>query len=224
MSIFGTPEERKQRQQEQEAAIAEAKQKMKEKLLALWNRVRQLPAPIQAALIGILGIIIGNIMGRSTSAAQWRDAQNATAAQFHRDRLTQIYSDCMYYSFRLETALSTTKQIDWNSIKDDASQTLRAGNLLWAYLKKPQWEEMSQALTALQVHSIGYAYGIPSSNDRDQLRRAAGQIYYVAHMSYQYDGRIFERWKNLTDHEDEDEDKDKDNNTRKSSPSPTPVP
>ena len=163
MSIFGTPEERKRRQQEQDEAIARAK----EKLAALWSTFRHLPAPILVALIGVIGIMIGGIIARTTSEAQWRSAQSASAAQFHRDRLTQIYSDCMYYSFRLETALSGTKNPDWNTIKDDASQTLRAGNLLFAYLKKPQWDQMNSALSGLQIYSTTYAAGVLSDDARE---------------------------------------------------------
>jgi hypothetical protein len=216
MSIFGIPEERKRRQQEQEEALARAKQKM----AAFWSMIRDLPLPILAALIGVGGIIIGGIMARSASEAQWRSMQNVSAAQFHRDRLTQIYSDCMYYSFRLETALSGPKRPDWNSIKDDASQTLRAGNLLFAYLKKPQWDQMSDALSKLQTYSIGYTFELPSGDARDNLKKAAGEIYFIAHMSYQYDGRIFERWKSLTEYQAGNEDEDDD--TRKSSASPMP--
>jgi hypothetical protein len=159
-------------------------------------------------------------MARTTNEAQLRRAESASEAQFHRERLTQIYSDCMYYSFRLEAALSSTKQPDWNSIKDDVSQTLRAGNLLWAYLKKPQWDQMSSALPGLQIYSIGYAAGVPSGNDRDNLRKAAEEIYFVAHMSYQYDGRIFEQWKNLTEAQADSITK---TDTRESSRSPTTV-
>jgi hypothetical protein len=220
MSIFGTPEERKRRQQEQEEAIARTKQK----LAALWSTFRHLPGPILGALIGVGGIIIGGIMARSTNEAQWRSAQNASAAQFHRDRLTQIYSDCMYYSFRLETALAGTKPPDWNAIKDDVGQTLRAGNLLFAYLKKPEWNQMNGALSALQVYSLTYASGVLTDQARDNLRKAAGEIYTIASMSYRYDGRIFDRWKSLTEYQAENENEDDDDDdTRKSSPSPTPV-
>ena len=178
--IFGTPEERRLRRQKHEEESAKARAKLLEFLV----RIARIPAPVLAALIALLGIFIGNMLGRSEADAKW-----------HKDKLTQIYSDCLYYSFRVQAELAPNEPPEWNSIKDDVGQTIRAGNLLFAYLSGEKWDQMNDALSGLQVYSLSYASGHPSTDARDKLRKSAKEVYDVAHASYQYDSRIFGWWK-----------------------------
>lgn len=190
MSIFGTPEERKRRREQKGGG----------------NRANPREAKAKSACV-----LEGYYAITRTPCRHYRRARNhhrqchgarherrAKCCTISSRPLTQLYSDCMYHSFRLEATISSATQPDWPTIKDDASETLHAGNLLFAYLKEPQWKQMNSALSTLRVYSVAYASGQPSTTHRNKLRQAADEIYNTACLSYQYDGRIFERWESLT--------------------------
>lgn len=132
-------------------------------------------------------MLLGGWLGGSQSEDDW-----------HRNRLTQLYSDCMYYSYRIESSLSGPKDPPWVDLSSDVSGAVRSGQLLFGYLDGDEWDKMNSALSAFGVYGPAYASGATAENARDNLKRAAREMYEVSSQAYRYDPRIFPQWRVFT--------------------------
>jgi hypothetical protein len=132
-------------------------------------------------------MLLGGWLGGSRSEDEW-----------HRNRLTQLYSDCMYYSYRIESSLSGPKDVPWVDLTADVSGAVRAGQLLFGYLDGEEWDRMNSALSAFSIYGPSYARGSSVENDRDKLKKAAHEMYELSASAYRYDARIFPQWRIFT--------------------------
>jgi hypothetical protein len=143
--------------------------------------------PLIGGIFAFVGILIGNWVGGSRSEDEW-----------HRNRLTQLYSDCMYHSYRIKSTLEARQELSWNEISADVSAAVRSGQLLFGYLDGDEWDKMNSALSAFGVYGPSFAGGITSENSRKHLKSAADEMYDVSSHAYRYDPRIFPQWRIFT--------------------------